>query len=289
MPFTNHPSFDRPAISTRLWRYTDLAKFFELLTSRRLWLTNAEILAEEDPYEGSPGPLQFPHRLWKSIDEVPDTLKAQIVEIYGKDCSAEQAFMGWFMLCEQECHMNRSTRRNYYVNCWHAGQSESAAMWKIYGSPGAGVAIVSNGGRIESALAAEAKQLNLGAVQYEDPNTFQIGYRNGFDTLMIKRNSYAYEHEVRLVYWDTNDMHDSLANFAWNEKHMRFDDIIEDHRPINPGINLACDIDVLIERVVVSPFAPSWYMGMIERLRDHLNFKFPISNSVLLTGPTVVP
>lgn len=288
MPLTNHPSFDRPAVSTRLWRYTDLAKFFELVTSRRLWLTNAEVLAQDDPYEGSPGPLRFPHRLWKTIDDVPPPLKTQIVEIYGKECSAEQAFKTWFMMSEQECHMQRSTRRNYYVSCWHAGQPESAAMWKIYGSPGAGVAIVSNGGRMEAALSAETKPLNLGAVHYEQQYTFQIGYRNSFDSLMIKRDNYAFEHEVRLVHWDTSDMHDSLANFAWNDERMRFDDIIEDQRPINPGVNLACDIDVLIERVVVSPFAPPWYLPMIERLRDQLQYHFEIRNSKLLTSPTVI-
>jgi len=105
---------------------------------------------------------------------------------------------------------------------------------------------------------------------------------------MIKRDSYAYEREVRLVHWDTSDMHDSLANFAWNEEKMRFDDIIEDQRPINPGINLTCDVDVLIERVIVSPFSPPWYLPMIERLRDQLQFRFPISNSALLTGPALI-
>ncbi len=54
MPIIGHPSFDRPPVTARLWRYTDLPKFVELLTSARLWLTNMEVLATDDPYEGLP-------------------------------------------------------------------------------------------------------------------------------------------------------------------------------------------------------------------------------------------
>jgi hypothetical protein len=190
-----------------LWRYTDLPKFIELLTSATLWLTNLEVLASADPYEGSPGPIQFPHRLWSNIDEVPEPLRQQILTI-GAGRTAEtpdQAFHGWFMLEEQRCHMQRSGRREIYLSCWHAADYESLAMWKIYGAPGAGVAIVTNGGRLETALRSNTETLNLGAVNYRDPQAFQIGGSNGFDPVMVKSASYSYENEVRLVYWDTSD------------------------------------------------------------------------------------
>lgn len=288
MPIKNHPSFNRPPVSARLWRYVDLAKFVDLLTSRRLWLTSAEVLAKDDPYEGLPGPLQFPHRVWKNIDEVPEVLRRQIIQINGKGRTPEQAFKLWFMGQEQESYMIQATRRNYHVSCWHASQHESAAMWKIYGSPGAGVAIVSNGGRMETALSSNVEDVYLGSVQYDDPDVLQIGFQNGFDTLLLKRSSYSYEKEVRLVHWDTKDMHDALANFAWNENDMRFDDVVEDQRPLIPGMALSCDVDVLIERVIVSPYAPAWYLPMIETLRDQLRLSFPVSGSNLLTGPTLI-
>jgi hypothetical protein len=186
--------------------------------------------------------------------------------------------------------MTQFGRRQFYVNCWHAAQHESAAMWKIYGSPGAGVAIVTHGGRLEAALASDSKELHLGAVRYVDPATFEIGTPNAFDTLMVKRANYSYEQEVRLVHWDTEgDLHDPLANFSWNEDTMRFDDIVEDHRPLVPGSLLDCDVDVLIERVIVSPFAPPWYLPMIERLREQLGFRFAVTASNLLTVPSIIP
>lgn len=214
MPVTEHPSFDRPAVSQRLWRYTDIPKFTELLTSQTLWLSNVEVLAGDDPYEGLPGAIQFPHRMWRSIEEVPDKLRQQIISIHARDeeTTPEMAFRSWFMLEEQRCIMTRSGRRDYYVNCWHAADFESAAMWRIYSSPGAGVAIVANGARIETALRETGEAMNLGAVRYEDPNWVQIGSSNAFDSIMVKRSSFAFEKEVRLVHWHTGEFHDALAN-----------------------------------------------------------------------------
>ena len=291
MPISDHPSFDRPLVATRLWRYTDLPKFVELLTSRELWLTNAEVLAADDPYEGLPDAVQFPHRMWQTVDDLPEVLRRQIIEIYGKDVDAspQGAFRSWVMIEEQRCIEMQSGRRNYYVNCWHAADHESIAMWKIYASPGSGVAIVTNGARLETAISANERQLHLGAVRYADPSSIEIGRQNGFDTLMIKRASYAYEQEVRLVYWETGDFHDALKNDAWNEDTFRFDNLIEDTRPIRPGISLGCEIDVLVEYAIVSPFAPPWYLPMMERLRDRLGYHFPIFASKLLAAPPVIP
>ena len=291
MPMSDHPSFDRPPVTTRLWRYTDMAKFIELLTSGTLWLTNAEVLARDDPHEGLTGAVLFPHRMWRSIEEVPEMLRRQILakRSRGPDLSPETAFRNWFMLEEQGCIMTLTGRREYYVNCWHAAPNESAAMWKVYGAPGAGIAVITNGGRLESALSANTEDLNLGAVRYRDPSAFDIGRSNAFDAIMAKRDNYAFENEVRLVHWHTGRSHDALANFSWNEERMRFDDLIEDPRPLQPGMALQCEIEVLVERVVISPFAPPWYGQMIERLRDKLGYQFPVHASKLLAGPLEVP
>jgi hypothetical protein len=291
LPLQDHPSFDRPHVATRLWRYMDLPKFVELITSGTLRLTSAEVLADDDPYEGLPNAVQFPHRMWRAIDDTPEPLRRLIIDMCsrGTDGTPEAAFRSWFMGEEQRCIMTRSGRRDFYINCWHAADHESVAMWKIYGSPGAGVAMITNGARLETALAANQEVLHLGAVSYRDASIFHIGSPNAFDDIMVKRVSYAYEAEVRLVHWHTGGSHDALEKFAWNEQTMRFDDLIEDTRPIRPGCSLACALDVLIERVIVSPFAPPWYVPMIDRLREQLGFRFPVDRSRLLEAPVVIP
>lgn len=289
MPICNHNRFNRPPVSVKLWRYTDLSKFVDLLTSEQLWLTNAEILAEGDPYEGLPGAIRFPHRMWKAIDEVPEPLRKHILSRYGARStdSAKDAFIKWFMEEEQSCLMREGGRRNFYVNCWHAAEYETVAMWKIYGAPGAGVAIVTNGARIEQALALSEHKVFLGSVEYIDPMGVQIGASNVFDALLAKRVSFSYEREVRLVHWDTSDLHDPLESFCWNAEKMRFEEIAENPHPIKPGISLGCELNALIERVVVSPFAPQWYLPMIERLRDRLGYQFSVFKSELFSAPPI--
>jgi hypothetical protein len=290
LPICDHPSFDRPLPTERLWRYTDLSKFVELLTSGTLWLANAEILASDDPFEGLPGAIQFPHRIWNSIADVPEHLRVQILQIFGQGTAVtpETAFRSWRMIAEQMCIMKKFGRRNFYVNCWHAGEHESAAMWKIYGSPGAGVAIVTNGARIETALAANEEQLYLGTVNYREPSWVEIGIRNALDAIMIKRSSYSYEQEVRIVHWKTDHVHNGIDYDAWNDETMLFERFIDDVRPIQPGMSVNCDIDTIIEMVIVSPYAPSWYLPMVERLRDRFGHSFLVRKSNLLDPPPVV-
>ena len=290
MPLGEHPSFDPPPADARLWRYTDLPKFVDLLTSGTLWFANVELLARDDPYEGRPGAIQFPHRAWPNVEEVPEALRRQILELCsrGTDGTPEAAFRSWFMVEEQRCIMMQSGRRDFYLNCWHGGTHESVAMWKIYGAPGAGVAVISNSERLKSALAENREKLYLGAVRYRNSSTFQIGAGNVFDTVLVKSSSYEYEREFRLVHWQTGEIHDALAYSEWNEETMRFTGLIEDSRPMKPGMPLRCDIQALIARVVVSPFAPPWYRTMIEELVKRLGYSFPVYQSRLLTSPPVL-
>jgi hypothetical protein len=277
-------------MSVPLWRYTDLPKFLDLLASQKIWLSNLEVLAADDPYEGSPGPMAYPHRMWQKLEEVPEPLRSQILNFGGRyDQTPEERFNAWLMLEEQTCIFEQSGRRDYYVSCWHAAGHESVAMWKIYGAPGAGVAVVTNGGRMETALSANPDRLHLGAVSYIEPDVVSIGTSNSFEAVMAKGKPYEYEREVRLVYWDTNDMHDPLKDVEWNDATKRFAPLVKDLRPLVPGLHLSCDAAVLIERVIVSPFAPRWYLPMIETLRDQLGFSFPVTASKLLTAPQKIP
>lgn len=290
MPISDHPSFSRPTVGQRLWRYMDLPKFIDLITSRNLWLTNAEVLAIDDPHEGLQGAIQFPHRMWNNIEDVPDVLRRQIVERRhnSEEMTEEQAFRNWFMLEEQHCFMTQSGRRNFYINCWHMAEFESAAMWKIYSSPGAGIAIISSAGRLHTALENAEEDLHFGAVEYVHPLNFEIGSPNAFNPIVKKRSNFSYEQEARLVHWHKGNYHDPLEHFAWNDESMRFDNILENPEPITPGISVKCDVATMIEHVIVSPFAPPWYLPMINRLLKDLGYELKAYSSNLLVAPHII-
>jgi hypothetical protein len=296
MPIKDHDLFHRPNTEAFLWRYTDLPKFVNLITTSSLWLSNLEILAKDDPYEGLLGSVRFPHRAINSLDEMPEEHHEHLWFDYNFDIlqsrvdsaaekTLEAAFEQWFKNQEALCIRHEAQRRDYYINCWHEAERESVAMWKIYGSPGAGVAVVSSGARLVEALQNTQDNLFLGRVNYKDISEVEIGALNYFEHLLSKLSNYEYEREVRLVHWTIGESHAPLAKAKWDPVTRRFEDILDDLRPIQPGLAFACDLNALIERVIVSPFAPPWYLSTIEAVRDRFGLKFPVHRSILLDTP----
>ncbi|MBU1823809.1 MAG: DUF2971 domain-containing protein [Alphaproteobacteria bacterium] len=291
MAFEEHPSFRRPSVTTKLWRYVDLPKFVALLTARKLWLTNAEVLAADDPHEGTLSSGQFAHRILKSVDDLGGRHKEFIIKNYSErstEKTPEGAFNAYMMEQEQINIMTLSGRRNYFINCWHSAEHESVAMWRIYGSPGPGIAIISNSARIESAIDNKDKKIYIGQVTYFDEFRDSIDWSNQFNVIMSKRISFEYEKEVRIVYWRTGSYHDPISKFSWNKDTFRFEELIDNPNPLDAGIELSCDIDTLIECVIVSPLAPPWYAAAIVALRDKLGYKFPVVESNLLKAPATL-
>jgi hypothetical protein len=287
MPIKDHPSFNRPGLQTRLWRYMDLPKFLSLLTGRQLWLVSAEVLARDDPHEATLSNTQFMHRAWKDHEEVPDYFMKQIITHYSKgtDGTAKSAFRMFAMEQEQISHMTLAGRRSYFVNCWHAAPHESVAMWKIYASPGLGLAIVSNGARLAESLRNTDVELHLGSIRYFDESKDQVNWSNGFNVVMAKRSPFSYEEEVRLVYWDTSDMFDPLANDKWNDESLRFDDIVPLPELTKEGMAIQCDLDALIQEVVVSPSAPQWYTDTVRQVCERFDLRASVRQSTLLAPP----
>ncbi|WP_140456243.1 hypothetical protein, partial [Amaricoccus solimangrovi] len=69
----------------------------------------------DDPYEGLPWAMQFPHRYWKSITDVPESLRNQLLADSRAQVSPDAAFRSWFKLEEEKWVMMRSGRREFYL------------------------------------------------------------------------------------------------------------------------------------------------------------------------------
>ncbi|PZO03642.1 MAG: hypothetical protein DCF28_06980 [Alphaproteobacteria bacterium] len=289
MPVIQHPLFAHPDENSLLWRYTDMPKFLNLLITSSIWLGSLEVLANEDPYEGLLGSVRFPHRIIKSIDDLPEEYHGQLLfdaHLSGvTENTVEAVFGNWYRFQETICIKHESERRDYFINCWHESKRESVAMWKIYGNEGAGVAIISNSLRIKDSLCSNIENIFLGKVNYKDISEVESGALNYFEHILCKQSSYEYEKEVRLVHWHIGQRHNPFENAHWDSKAFRFQNISKDLNPVKPGISFTCDINALIERVIVSPFAPAWYVSTIETIRDKFGYSFPVQQSLLLEKP----
>ena len=114
---------------------------------------------------------------------------------------------------------------------------ESEALWRIYCSPGAsGVAVKTNATRLWDATRNE-KNANIGKVHYID---FTKYFAANDQWIYCKRSSLAHEREVRAVL--PNDLENSLN-----------------------GLSMPCDLNDLVEQVVISPYAPTWFKNWLVR------------------------
>jgi hypothetical protein len=212
-----HPCFPQPAdIAIRVWRYLDLAKFVWLLENQKLYLSRLDFL--NDPHEGS----------------TPKLLAAL------RDQEFRQ--LGADQLVVDLPKINEQSRRSLYVSCWHLGDGESEAMWRLYCPGSNGVAIQTSYRKLATSVDYDPF-LYIGRVTYIDYETQGFPLNNLFYPVMHKRLSFAHEQEVRVV--------KTLSEF-WGPA-----------RPSPEGIEVPWSIEKTIEAIYVNPYAPEYYYDAV--------------------------
>lgn len=146
MPLESHPNLVLPPDDTVLWRYMDLAKFMLLLDKRSLWFARLDQF--EDPLEGTFTDAELEHL--RSLDSANPRLPSLISGGYIQG--------------------TKQMRGTAYVNCWRAGQTESMAMWDLYGKGGAVIAVKTTVASLKDAISASPLRTFLGEVTYVDWN-----------------------------------------------------------------------------------------------------------------------
>ena len=131
-----------------------------------------------------------------------------------------------------------------FVNCWSVMREESYALWKVYldGSR-AGVAIQSTVGSLREAIDRcdhPIDKIFMGAVSYSDKEFLKK--TNRVNLLMRKTSAYRYEQELRLI----------VKNCPVSEGGT------EIPRESENGIRIKVDLQTMIRRIYVSPFAEAW-------------------------------
>lgn len=151
----------------QLWRYMDMRKFEDLLTTSELYLSRCDGDWCEDKWEATlPLPIA---KLGPSMKE------------------------GYAIF-----------RRSGVICCWHDNLGESAAMWDLY-CKRAGVAITTTAKRLRDALPSTGWENRVvGRVQYIDfsrlPKAFRpVGQNMMSPFFFFKRKSFEHEREVRLL------------------------------------------------------------------------------------------
>jgi hypothetical protein len=277
-----------PEEQATLWRYSDLAKLVSLLQNKSLWFANAEILALDDPFETFVPLDNFSHRSWQRLSDIPTTLLADFIRLGYVNDQASQADNLQRIRVEAD-RMFRGAlfeRRNFFISCWHRARHESVAMWKMYGAVNGGVAIKSSTARVKKAFEAITLPMFMGNVRYIDGLEDKIETSiNLFTPVTVKRSPFSYENETRVVCWNQEPIRSTKGIFfsvaALPEasfKHV-------DGSPIPEGIAVDFDVGALLEAIVISPFAPSWYVDVVSKLTQSLGVAVEVYQSHLLDRP----
>lgn len=224
--FEEHPCIKTPPDSATVWRYMTIDKFLYLLTESKLYFCRVDRLS--DSWEGV-WPVKF-------------------IEVLRSDQVREEYRTLWQDITRWQKWLRGAT----YVNCWHLGEHESAAMWTLYAGYGASIAIRSRVSRLKEGI-CRGSPFYVGSVEYLDYTRELIagGDLNMILPFFAKRKSFEHEHELRVLVQDLPPA-DKEGRMEWEKA--------PDH--VTAQVNLSA----LIEQIFISPAAPAWLKDVLAKV-----------------------
>ena len=270
--------------NTRLWRYLSLDKLIDLLSTRHLFFAPLSSFVKTDPFEGYlPSVAMEAHaEIFRSkvqdvesfIPVFEDYCERMKIELPSAERetlqhkledlkAAPKRFFAAIMQCQT-------------VNCWHANDGESEAMWRLYADNGKAVAIETSIDALKESIQCRESEhrVHIYPVKYLDffdkapkPSDCVV---EGHLTPLLKRRSYQHENEVR-------------AFIGRVPKDIQESGNIEYWQPT--PIRLPVDVGILVKRVYVSPYASDPFESSVTNICELLGLHTGVVEpSKLLAG-----
>jgi DUF2971 family protein len=271
MIFKEHPAFVPPAKSEyKIWRYMDFTKFVSMMARKSLYFTSLKKMAEQDPFEGLLPDTYFECRSWKTVDDIPEHERWRL----GLRSLTGQSPLDMVKSSMEEfARYVFHSRKTVYVNCWHMNNYDSAAMWSIYTRRGSGIAITSSYKSLADSLPSTDVFFG-GKIIYSDYATDIIDVaNNAFSMTMRKRQSFEFEKEFRVVFWD--------------DSYLRRPGGLEQLSKVTvpDGREFLCDLTTLIDEIYVSPNSEDWYLELVQSVLQTYGLSKKVRRSPLDVHP----
>jgi hypothetical protein len=153
-------------------------------------------------------------------------------------------------------------RKNTFINCWHKNFDENMVMWEIYGRDTNALAIQTTVEKLKdsidpSNLSGHSLILKNVTYQRADEISGVLLYEECF---FIKRPHFSFEEEVRI----------SLDTYS----------------RINPtkktpyGYHLPVSINDLIEKILIHPDSPDWFIDVINSIVKKYEVHAPVARGL---------
>lgn len=251
-----HPAFPQPAdANVPLWRYMDFTRFVAMLAYGGLFFPRSHLMT--DTFEGT-YPLA-------NVEYDP----VELALLFAGSLSDEQKAL-LRSARKDFLTLARLLRKWTMISCWHMSQYESEALWKVYSIAPQQVALRTTYATLAAAL---PEDILIGTVTYLDYRTEGIwtGTTTAFGPFMHKRQSFAYEREVRAI------KRAALAGRTtlWSP----------DEKPPDNGEWVPVNLNQLIHAIYTSPACGQWYRELVERVARTYGVNAPVCPSSLDDEP----
>jgi hypothetical protein len=158
--------------------------------------------------------------------------------------------------------------------------TESNALWRIYTGKGGGVALQTTYAKLKQAL---TPQYSICAIRYIDYDADDVDALNVLSHVGCKRKVFAYEHEVRIfrAFYQPDEI--LTITETSNGKAGAFREDWAERMPT--GLEMQFDPNKFIEKIIVSPYTPEWYVDVIKSVMLKFEIAVPIERSQMLGTP----
>lgn len=228
-----------PKKDATIWKYMDLPKFVSLLDDESLYFVQLDRF--DDSFEGSVPQENLKYRKYRKGS---NTVKEPIGQ-YRK-------------------LLNKELTKFTYADCWHLNEAESAAMWDLYTTRGAGIAVTTTVEQYIDMISKHDFNIYVGAVNYTNYQKDHIQRYNTLSPAFHKRRSFEHENEFRGVVQELPYFLKAV------EFHRDAEILASDIENFNsdpaPGHPISVDADQLINHIYVAPDTPSWQRSVVETI-----------------------
>jgi hypothetical protein len=271
-----HPTFRPPSdMDGKIWQYMELAEFVSMLHRKALFFIKANKL--RDPYEGI-----IPH-----FNTVIRSSEYNGKEEKQNFQNQEQSNHSIQRLQQTMLQQFQLYRELVLINPWHYNEYESAAMWNLYSHENAGIAIQSTTRKLSKCFKNNNEDtIWIGKVQYLDfSKDFWMNESNNlFHAFVTKRKSFEYENEIRAI----TCLADNHLSGEWivktaNEASSFKPRIVNPKELTDKGKYVNADLQILIEKVYIAPYAESWFKEAVESLLSKYELNATVIKSDLYT------
>ena len=156
------------------------------------------------------------------------------------------------------------------MNCWQIKDTETNWMWSEYVKGNGGVAINTTYKNLTKCFLERTKfDIHCGKIKYIDYKSDKFSELRGFEYYLHKRKPFTDENELRAMVLLMPHEKNKIPEDDFNES----------------GIYVPVDLNILLDRVVLSPNGELWLRELVQSLLDNNNLHKTIETSELIKKP----